>query len=873
VGTDVGQAEDLLPLALSRPSEALARANDLLGSGPDDRLASIGHQVRAIVLRDTGRVSEAINELRMALRLATASGDASRATDVRATLGLTMGLEGNTSAGLRILDQAVAESSGRLAGRVLMRRGHLRSVLGRHEEAMNDFRNAIGLLHRAGDAVWEARARVGRFSAYARAGQAGRGDRDLAVAEELFATVGQELESAMVVHNRADVAFQSGDVPRALSFLDQAADRYEALEVPIPELAIDRCAVLLAAGLATEAVAATEEAIRRHMARGGEGTKLAELLFAVARAAQAAGDLDLVRQRGAAARDLFRRQRRWDWQARASFVVLQARCAAGERGGWGGQVSRLANRLEAINALEAPAAHLLAAQLATEHGRKAGADRHLERAARFRHRGPRFGHASGWLAHALRAESRGAVAAALAACRRGLNAAAEHQRALAAPELRAHAAAYGVELAALAQWHAVRRGDARMLLRWSERWRASALALPAVRPPDDRELATDLAALRDVMRRLDGASTFTASSAELEQERRRLEAAIRSRTRRLVGGHLAGDPQSVDDSDDLPGLVRALGQNSLIEVTVLDGTLYAITVVDGRVRLHVVGPVEAAIRGVDHARFLLRRLAYGRHLSGALRLIDAAGGELERVLLGSAAAALDGGPVVIVPPARLHAVPWTMLPTLRRIPVVVAPSAGTWLRAGNVPMPRERRVALVLGPGLKGTEAEVSQIADRYPEAVTLRDGRATAEATLAALDGAWTAHVAAHGIVRADNPLFSAVMVDDGPLTVYDLARLRRAPLRLVLSSCESGVGIPVGADELLGMMSALVPLGTASMLASIVPVNDAATAPLMVGFHENLLAGCSFSQALNAVRQAADADGDPIALSTTLSFMALGR
>jgi hypothetical protein len=36
----------------------------------------------------------------------------------------------------------------------------------------------------------------------------------------------------------------------------------------------------------------------------------------------------------------------------------------------------------------------------------------------------------------------------------------------------------------------------------------------------------------------------------------------------------------------------------------------------------------------------------------------------------------------------------------------------------------------------------------------------------------------------------------DVGPLTVHDFEQLRRAPYRLVLSSCDSGVLVPVGAD-----------------------------------------------------------------------------
>ena len=69
-----------------------------------------------------------------------------------------------------------------------------------------------------------------------------------------------------------------------------------------------------------------------------------------------------------------------------------------------------------------------------------------------------------------------------------------------------------------------------------------------------------------------------------------------------------------------------------------------------------------------------------------------------------------------------------------------------------------------------------------------LGDGTATAARVLNAIDGARLVHIAAHGTFRADSPLFSALQLDDGPLTVYDLERLRRGPHHLVLSSCDSG-------------------------------------------------------------------------------------
>jgi CHAT domain-containing protein len=455
----------------------------------------------------------------------------------------------------------------------------------------------------------------------------------------------------------------------------------------------------------------------------------------------------------------------------------------------------------------------------------------------------------------------------LIACRRGLAAAAEHQRTLGAPELRALATAYGTELAAIAQRHAVRRRDARMLLLWTERWRASALAVPPVRPPDDRDLAADLAALRNVIHRLDTARAAGSATVRLAQDQRRLEASIQSRTRRTAGVAALRTSSSVEIEE----IVGGLDGHTLIELVALDDTLYAVTVTGRRVRSYRVGPTTVAEREVDLTRFMLRRLAHGRPAAGSLAALDEAGRRLEEALLGPVVSDLDGGPVLVVPPGRLHAAPWALLPSLRKTPVQVAPSAGTWLRAGQRTPPPGGRVAFVVGPGLTGSAAEVTTIAHGYPDTVVLADGDATVDRALGAIDGAWTAHVAAHGVFRADNPLFSSLLLADGPLTLYDLGRLHRAPLRLVLSSCESAVSAHVGADELLGMLSALVPLGTTSLLASVVPVNDAATVAVMVAFHDHLRTGSSFAEALLAAQlHVAD---DPVAFGTAASFVTLGR
>jgi len=90
-----------------------------------------------------------------------------------------------------------------------------------------------------------------------------------------------------------------------------------------------------------------------------------------------------------------------------------------------------------------------------------------------------------------------------------------------------------------------------------------------------------------------------------------------------------------------------------------------------------------------------------------------------------------------------------------------------------------------------------------------------------------------------------------------------------MVLSACESGVLAPVGADELLGLASALFALGTAGLVCSVAEVNDGATAALMVDLHGHLDRGLTPAEALLRLRQ--DAEGDT-ATATAAAFVALG-
>src|SRR5207245_3953769 len=140
---------------------------------------------------------------------------------------------------------------------------------------------------------------------------------------------------------------------------------------------------------------------------------------------------------------------------------------------------------------------------------------------------------------------------------------------------------------------------------------------------------------------------------------------------------------------------------------------------------------------------------------------------------------------------------WGLLPSLTDRPVTVAPSAATWLHAAGPATPGTGDV-FAAGPGLPAARTEVAAIARHDPTATTLLGKHATVPAVLAALDGADLAHIAAHGVLRTDNPLLSAIELADGPLTVYDLERISRAPRTVVLPACQSGVNAVRAGDEL---------------------------------------------------------------------------
>jgi CHAT domain-containing protein len=112
--------------------------------------------------------------------------------------------------------------------------------------------------------------------------------------------------------------------------------------------------------------------------------------------------------------------------------------------------------------------------------------------------------------------------------------------------------------------------------------------------------------------------------------------------------------------------------------------------------------------------------------------------------------------------------------------------------------------------------------------------------------------HVAAHSDYNPQSPLFSAILLqtgedEDGRLETHEVFNLHLPQADLVvLSACETHLGELGAGDELVGLERAFVRAGSPSLLSTLWPVDDAATAALMERFYTHLRAGVPKAEAL---------------------------
>ena len=412
---------------------------------------------------------------------------------------------------------------------------------------------------------------------------------------------------------------------------------------------------------------------------------------------------------------------------------------------------------------------------------------------------------------------------------------------------------------------------------WAERAKArallDALGLPAVAAPPSVEQAhldTLRAEANWLYRQLDRAAADNLEPTALQSLQRSIaerEAAL-ARVRR--GLEVRTDYTNADGAS-LPVFADAAAVQALLPPNTV---LLHYVRVDAEVWALVLTPTDLTVtRLLDDAALLDPLLAaldfqLTSMQHGSRQPSAASGQRLARVqtplqrlydlLLRPLAAVQHATRLVIVPHGNLHYIPFHALHDgtgyiVERHEVVYAPSATILQHCLARPRVALDNAVVVGVPDIRIPQVgtEIAAIRDAVPRATVLWDAAATVAAVRDLASSAPIVHIASHGQFRADNPLFSALQLFDGRLTVSDVAALRLQPGLVVLSGCETGRQRIAPGDELLGLVQGFFQAGAASLVVSQWPVDDATTATLMQRFYVALQAGLTPAAALRQAQQ----------------------
>ena len=861
-------------------------AQSMLHAVLDDTGAPIEARVIALgglgrLAHDRGAIVDALTVYTEAVTTATDTGLSALAAQVRISWSVCLQASGSTDEALGQLTMAEPFLDGAPLGRLLMQRGVLLTFLGERSEAVAAYDTALPLLLESDDELAATRLISNRGVALLQLGHTERARTDLLQSQEMASRLGQHVLAAGSLHNLAYLDGRVGRFPAALHGFAAAREHYAHVGSPgryIGDLDIDECDVLIEAGLAAEAAEMATRVVDAARA-SGNSLQLAEALVALARSRLMLGDATGTEAVALEAAALFSAARRSAWVALARYLAIVAvdrqldRRRTAVR-----QFVRLrdvANRLERHGWLsEAAEVRVLTGRHAIAAGRRDVAGEVLRAAAAARRHPLARVRAEAWYAAALLADADNDRRRTWRALDAGLRSVDLYRSTLGATELRSRAGRLGEPLASFGLRLALDGGRPDIVLRWAERSRAAALSTTRVtrgdRETSGRDLDATLDELRDARLQLAGGhDADPADAAALVRRVADLEQAVtrRARHRDAAISSVGGD---VGRGFDVAALRHLPNAANLVEFVEVDGRLNAVVIRNRPWKVVPIGSTTAITVANDHLAFALRRLTMVPASAGAgrhARAVEDAAHELDDALFGPIRALLDPGPVVVVPTGSLHSVLWGALATARRQHGLgIAPSAGWWASAAG---PRRRRsVLLVSGPDMRHADEEVHALARVYPRARVLAGRDATVHAVREAMASATLMHVAAHGVFRADNPLFSTLQLHDGQLSVHDLEALQCVPETVVLSACSSGRSGVLPGDELLGTSAALMSLGVRALAAPLLPIADRAAVPVALALHRGIRRGQALPEALATCMVAADRAGQTDVVAAASSF-----
>jgi len=207
--------------------------------------------------------------------------------------------------------------------------------------------------------------------------------------------------------------------------------------------------------------------------------------------------------------------------------------------------------------------------------------------------------------------------------------------------------------------------------------------------------------------------------------------------------------------------------------------------------------------------------------------------------------------LIIVPHAELHYLPFAALFDdasgqflVQRYEVMVTPSASVWLALGTRRPHRRAHGVLALAPrpdALPASRAEMAAVGRlRGADVRTVTGSGATVALFRREAPTRRVIHLATYGVLNKQNPLFSYVELapagdDGGTLDVHEVFGLNLSADLVVLSACQTGLAsgtlrdVPAG-DDWIGLSQAFLTAGAARVIATLWPVQDQASAALIM-------------------------------------------